>query len=347
MSRPTNDDATLVVSHLECPGLLQHWYQSGVLSQRLSMSRTRAWFTGGSRDWDGREYQRLFDLAPELLYIRTQEASTDARDGASGRPSFRVVDVNAGYATPMNCAPGTDPRRTPSLPVGRLQTRYLDRPDGTSTRLALIVENQHSFPLSRLATDVLIQGTADDAPWVIGGRLLEAAGSGGVWHCRVQFDLPDRGAAQLLIGSGPKPDMPNIDVTFEFGERISFLRHESPDGVTYLSAPSDGRVRLHNSGKEEATVTPMIRLDGCQLAYRPADREGPQGLTYRLTLQPGQTTDLSVDLSAVRVRSGRRTLQVYFPRQPAWHPFTHTLDIETVAAPPFTHTLDIETVAAP
>lgn len=125
---------------------------------------------------------------------------------------------------------------------------------------------------------------------------------GEYWECRVRFDLPDKGAVQAVVGTGPQPAEPRIEVHFDTTPGLPLARRTTSEGLEFLTATDAlALVHLHNAGTDPVTVTPLVRLDGETLAYVLLDEPGPAATAYRLRIAPGRTLTLQVDLSAIRV----------------------------------------------
>ncbi|MGD8450644.1 MAG: hypothetical protein PVJ57_02400 [Phycisphaerae bacterium] len=323
---PNETRSTFVLSPDECPNLLRVWQNRGVLSQMVQATRLGAWFAGGSRDWDGVEYRVLIDAAAPMLYVRTHESSTATRGGASGVSHFRIVDLEGERAwLPGALADETNP---PSLPVGRLRLSFNDPNDGTQDRVSFTAVNSHDCRLDRLGARVVLRRSGPTPPWCLGAELVQAVDLGEYWDCRVAFDLPDRGALRAVVGTGPPPRQPDIEVVFDATAQLPLMRQVGKDGLSYVtSRGAIVLVHLRNRGTTPADFSPLIRLDGQTLGYVVLDEPGPTATAYRLRLGAGRTLTLHVDLTAARVTPGRRELQVYLKGGEAWWPACYPLEV--------------------
>ena len=327
---PGDDRPTFIVSHDESPNLLRIWQSRGELPGMLKSTRVGVWFAGGHEDWDGVEYRELIDAATPMAYVRTHQSSTATCGGAEGISHYRVVDLDGGSVW----LPGPDggsAQAPPSIPVGRLQTNFDQPNDGTRDEVALTAVNNHPFRLDGLAVRILLRREGPARPWCVGARLESAVGIGHCWDCRVRFDLPEKAALRAVVGTGPAPAEPQIDVMFDSDLQLPLTRRAAGDGLSYLAADSTlALVHLRNQATEPADVTPLLRLDGQTLCYTLLDEPGPLATAYRLRIAPGRTLTLQVDLTAARVRPGRRELQVYLKGTAAWRPFCYPLDVSIV-----------------
>ena len=327
---PGDDRPTFIVSHDESPNLLRVWQSRGVLPEMLNSTRVGVWFAGGHRDWDGTEYRKLLDAATPMVYVRTHQSSTATCAGAEGVSHYRVVDLDGGRVW----LPGLDHAAAggpPSIPVGLLHSVFDEPNDGTRTQVAFTAVNNHPFRLDGLGVRVLLKREGPSRPWCAGGELESAVGIGQCWDCRVRFDLPEKGALHAVAGTGPAPAEPQVDVLFDGDLQMPLTRRAAGDGVSYLAGTGAlTLLHLRNRGAGPASVTPLIRLDGQTLAYTLLDEPGPLATAYRLRIAPGQTLTLQVDLTAARVRPGRRELQVYLKGTAAWRPFCYPLDVSIV-----------------
>jgi hypothetical protein len=327
LMQPAFDGMTLVLSHDECPNLLNRWHHQGILTRMIRGGRIGLWFVGGHHDWDGQAFSELTDAARPMIYLQTHQSSTAPREGASGVSHYRVVDVvDDRVALPHSGPPSIGV--PPSTPVGHLQATFDGPNDGSLSRLSFSVASSLPYRLDGLALTVRLRKSGTFAPWCHGARLEQAIDLGDVWQCRLRFDLPDKGGLRARAGSGPEPLPPAVSVRFEAPATFRFHQQTTSQGCTFLSSANDPLfVHVENVGEEVAVVSPLLRLDGDPLAYRPATGQSDFALVYRLRLQPGETVSLQPDLSAVRVAPGRRELQVYLHGADAVVPFCHSVDV--------------------
>ena len=302
---------TFVVTHDDTPNLLYHWQRQGLLAERLRAGRIGLWFTGGHRDWAGWDYRELIEAAQPMLYIRTHQSSAAPRGGSDGICHYRVIDVADGKASFPQAWPDAV-AIPPSIPMGLLHAHTDGPNDGTRSALTIAATNNHAFRMNDLSYTVRLRKIPDRSPWCRGGRLTSAIDCGDYWECRIAFDLPDKGASYVLCGAGPDDVPPELSVVFDTPEALPFRKETTSYGLPYyrLLLPPP-RVRVTNDGKQPAPLSPLIRLDGDLLAYRPVDAAPNYATAYRFLLNPGESADLEIDLSAVRVSPGRHDLQVY------------------------------------
>lgn len=331
LGRPGDARMTWIVTHGDAPNLLRRWRAQQTLSQNVAASRLGLWLAGGHRDWNGEYADELLHAAP-MLYIRTHQASTAVRDGAAGVSHYRVIDVQDGRVVIPAEQPASDPL-PPSMGVGRLAVQYHDANDGGRDRVRFTAVNGWGMRLDGLAARIRVRKSGSEPPWCLGGRLEQAIDAGGFWECRVGFDLPDKGAATILVGVGPRPPEPAMRVRFEAPAQMAFVDRVTPDGVPYQSAVNQAAdVLVHNAGPSAAAFVPVVRLDGDPLAYAIVGEHEAYATGYRLTLAPGQTARLRLDLSAIRVRPGRRELQVHLRAGEADVPICHAIHVTTAGA---------------
>lgn len=320
-----DDRLKFVVTHDDRPNLLYHWQESGELRDLIHDGRLGLWFAGGCEDWDGVEYRDVIDAAAPLLYLRSHMASRSCRDGATGVSHYRVVDI-VGQRV-LQYGERSEPHVYMSLPTGRLEVQFDGPNDGSQSRLVITAVNTHAQRVGELAARVLVANTGAGQPWCLGGRLHAVADLGRVWQARVRFDLPDRGAARIVVGTGPRPVQPTVNVLFEGARELRVRRIEAGEGEPGAAGPWSGVIRLENVGAEPAVVRPLLRLDGTPVAYRLLGADGPYVAAYRLRLAPGQGVALQPDLEVLRIRPGRRELQVYVEGGAALTPATWPLDV--------------------
>ncbi|MFQ5806319.1 MAG: metallophosphoesterase family protein [Phycisphaerae bacterium] len=327
LARAGFDGMTIVVTHDDCPNLLRYWREQGTLTRMIRTGRIGLWLAGGHRDWDDRAFSELIGDAGPMVYLRTHQSSAAPREGATGISHYRIVDV----ADDRVILPGETPASSdtpPSTPVGYLRATFDGPNDGSETGLGFSVVNNLPYRLDGLALRLQLRKLGGQTPWCHGARLEQVIDLGTVWECRVRFDLPDKGGLHAAAGSGPPPVRSAVDVHFDAGSTFRFRRHLTRQGLTYLALKSDSPVvHVQNSGDDVVAISPLVRLDGDPVAYRPLDGDARFATAYRLRLQPGETAGLQLDLSAVRVAPGRRELQVYLQGAAVVVPFCHALDV--------------------
>ena len=327
LTAPGDDRPTFVVAHDECPSLLSEWQRGDRLTEMVRATRLAAWFAGGHRDWDGVEYRELIRGAAPTLYVRTHQSSTATCDGATGVSHYRVVDLRQDRAS-LPGQRGAAERLPPSLAVGRLNISFDQANNGTRSQVAFTATNGHPFRLDGLAARVLVARGGGGQPWCAGATLDAAHVVGDVWECRARFDLPAKGAVHAIVGTGPSPQLPAIEVAFDTSARVALVRRQTAEGLRFLARKDGaGLVHLTNRGARVCDITPLVRLDGETLGYSLLEEPGPAATAYRLRLHPGRTVTLQVELGAIRVAAGCHELQVYLKGPPAWQPVCHPFEV--------------------
>lgn len=322
------DGRTFVVSHARSPSVLYRWYEAGTLTEMLRSGKVGLWFVGGHRDGDAGEDAALLAAAAPLKVVRTHQGSSAPREGATGVSHYRVVDLvgdrvhfpggNAGKAA---CA---------SFAVGRLNLTLEGANNGTSARVVFTAVNNHPFELTGLGTTVYVAKRGGERPWATGGKVVHAAELGDAWRCRVAFDLPEKSSLRVTVGTGRAPQRPTVNVRFEVPREMPVVERCTPTGLRYYSSVPGwmGLIHLHNRGTEVATVLPMLRLDGGPLPYEVLGEKGGSALGYRLRLGPEERATLRVDCSAIHVRPGGRSMQIYLRDSWGWEPRHFALSVE-------------------
>ena len=308
LSGPAGGGTTVVVSHAGRPNLLAVWRQQGTLRDFVTGGGVRLWFSGGADDWDGSEYRDLIAAADSLNYVRTGQASAAAFGDSKGAARYRVVELWGGD---VEGAAKTRVDVRAALPVGSLDVDTDGRNDGSATRLLVSARNASRESVDGV-TNRLYLAKGDVPPWSQGGELARVIDHGEFWEAWVRLDLADLATARVLVGSDAPGPSPPWAVKIDAPEELTLSRGVSPDGVTYLSTASEAvTIEIANRGATAATTTPIVKLDGRRLAYRVLGVAEQPHLLRRMRIEPGQLVHLQPDLSAIRVDSGRRTLQVY------------------------------------
>ena len=315
-----------VVAHDECPNLLRWWARDGMLDRMVRAGRLGLWFSGGHRDWDGREYLTTVNAARRMLYLRTHQSSASARDGAQGVSHYRVIDLDGERA--IQYGQRTETRVHASIPVGQLHHEWDGPNDGSRKRVELTAVNTLPFRLDRLTVRAVVRKHGGVQPWCCGARLKRVVELEDAWVCWLTFDLPDKSMLHAVVGTDTPPVDPSVNVHFVVPQRLALTTQASGDGVTYASAGAwFGAAQLQNVGDVTVEVTPLVRLDGSPIAYRVVEESGPMATAYRLRLAPRQVLTLQLDLSAIRVAPGRRELQVYLQGGASQVPACTPLDV--------------------
>ncbi|MBW7907217.1 MAG: metallophosphoesterase [Phycisphaerae bacterium] len=310
LADPGDARLTFVVAHDRFPSLLGYWRDRGALPDAVRKARLGLWLAGGHDDWNNVENASLVAAAAPLLYVRTHQSSPATIGGASGVSHYRVLDVSADRAE----FPGAedDPGRLPkSLAAGALQC-WTEGGDGKGSRATLHAVSRLPVRIERLRQRVLLARQGATAPWVQGGRLLAVSEHERIWECLVELDLSDLGAARAVVGSDEPPPAQRLDVRITAPETLVFQRRATADGLAYASlSGADVLISIHNADQAGVEVTPTVRLAGERVAYRVAGTTEPFAGGMQLGLPPGAGVALELDLSAVRIASGRRDIQVY------------------------------------
>ena len=302
---------TFIVTHSDYPNLLEYWRRNGVLGNRVRTGRLALWFVGGHTDWDNRSYRSLLDEAHPLVYLRTHQSSHAPREGASGISHYRIVDVADNCVILPETRLGQE-RVPPSTPRGYLSASCEGRSDGSETTLAVSVVNNLPYRLNKLTQWVRLRKIPGGEPWCQGGQLEEVIDLGTCWECALRLSAPDKGSVLAIAGSGPQPATPRIAVQFQTDDTLVFEPRTTAADVSFAALASQAPVvHLTNAGEEPVAISPLIRLDGNPISYRPAEGNATFATAYRLNLPPGDGISLQLDLSAATVGAGRRELQVY------------------------------------
>ena len=330
LTRPGFDGITLVASHGELPGLLDYWRSQGTLTQMISAGRVGVWLSGGHCDWDGREYAELIHAAAPMVYLRTHESSTAPRGGATGVSHYRIVDIVENRVLLPGATSGA-PGTPSSTPTGYLRANLDRANDGSASRIAFSATNNLPYRLDGLAQTLRLRKQPGYQPWCHGGRMEQAIDLGDTWECRIRFDLPDKGALRAVVGSGSEPAAPAAIAQIEASPSLRFQRRVSPQGLSFCALEGDSPlVHVRNAGAQPASLSPVARLDGSPIAYRPLNADTRFATRYRLHLGAGETTTLQLDLSAFTVAPGRRDLQVYLQGEDVMIPFCQAVEVEVV-----------------
>lgn len=326
MMLPAPRGVTFLVGHDSSPNALRRWEREGTLEDLIRSGRVGLYFAGGHRDWDGREQASLIRAAAPLLYVRTQRAGPAPREGGDGIPHYRVVDLEQESVW----VPGDSGETSlpPSLACGRLLMAIEGRNDGSESAITFTAANRHPFPLAGLAVTLRLKKTGTHPPCSALVRVENVADLGTMWECRAVFDLMDKSSIRATLSTNPAPAEPAIDVRFDVPPVIKLTAARTAGGAAYWTTEAVGLVHLTNGGEKRVELAPLVRLDGEPIAYMVADARTAHATAFKVSLAAGQSASLQLDLSALRVTPGRRTIQVYLRDEAGWKAHSRVVRLE-------------------
>jgi hypothetical protein len=199
-------------------GLIDVWREAGKLAQLVEDNKLKMFITGGSCDWDYREFAAKLRDIPGVEYVRTHQSSTALRDRATGVSHYRVIEVDGDKVSTVYADDTATERLAHSIPAGKLRVYYDAPNDGSSHRVTATILNalNRGFKDTRVWLRVA-KTPGQPAPSVGRGRLVTALDAGSHWACEVRIDLPDKGAVKVCAASLPDEIVPAlpIDVALE------------------------------------------------------------------------------------------------------------------------------------
>lgn len=314
---------TFIATNSDELALLDVWRESGKLADFVNEHKIKLFITGGSTDWDFKEFANKLKDAGGLQFVRTHESSTAMRDSATGFSHYRVFDVDGDQVSFVYPDDVATEKLQYSVPTGRLRAYYDGVNDGTARRSTVNVQNalNQSFAASHVWLRVA-KGKAGERPVVSPGRLAQALDCGSYWACDVSIDLPDKGAVQVIAASSSDevaPQLP-IDVELDGPRDWAFTSQATDFGLNYFTSDVKAALKLTNKSKSSLAVWPVIRVNGSQI--HPDRKAFPR---RPITLEPGKTVSVPLELALRKVSPGRHTVQVYFLEDPLAR--LHTFDV--------------------
>ncbi len=314
LRRNKNKKFTFLCTNSDELALIDIWREGGKLADFIKDHKIKLFITGGSSDWDYKEFADKLKDAGGLQYVRTHQSSTALRDLATGVSHYRVFDVDGdqvAYTYPDDTAAE---KLQHSIPTGRLRTYYDGPNDGSAPRVSATVQNalNQSFADAHVMLRVAKSGSGD-RPSVSPGRLVRTLDCGKFWSCDVALDLPDKGAVRVMAASNPEdvpPALP-VDIELEGSREWVFTRQASDFGLAFSTCDSPVSLKLTNRGRSPITCRPVVRVNGSELHL---DRKAVPRLP--LTLEPGKTVSLPLVLDLRRVSPGVHSVQVFFLEDP-------------------------------
>ncbi len=325
LKRSRNKQFNFIATNSDELALLDIWRENGKLDQFIRDNRIKLFITGGSSDWDFREFADKLKGLDDFHFIRTHQSSTSLRDLATGFSHYRVIEVDGSEVSYTYPNDNAREKAQHSIPTGRLRTFFDGPNDGTANRLIATVQNalNQSFDEVHLWLR-LAKGPGNTKPAVAPGRIAQVLDAGSYWACDVVVDIPEKGGVKVMAASNPAaiPPEPPIDVHLQGPTQWAFTAKKTNFGMSYHTSDAEVGLRLTNNGKNVQTCWPVVRINGAQLH---PDRTACPRLP--LILEPGKTVEVPLVLNLRRVSPGKHTLHVYFLEDPLnrLHTFKVTL----------------------
>ncbi|HVP11508.1 MAG TPA: hypothetical protein VMV94_10015 [Phycisphaerae bacterium] len=294
--------------------LLDIWKENGKLDQFIKEHRIRMFITGGSADWDFREFAEKIKGLEDFHYLRTHESSTSLRDRATGFSHYRVIEVDGDQVSYIYPDDNAAEKLEYSIPTGRLRTFFDGVNDGSADHVNVTIQNalDQAFDEVHLWLRVA-KGPGEGKPAVAPGRIVQTLDAGKYWACDVAVDVPEKGGVRLTLARSASmlPPPSPVEVGYEGPALWTFTTKQTDFGMTYCASDASARLKLTNSGKTPQACWPVIRMNGGQL--HPDRAICPR---MPLLLEPGKTLEVPLVLNLRRVSPGKHTLQVYFLEDP-------------------------------
>lgn len=294
-------------------GLLDVWRESGDLERIIKDYRIKLILAGGSTDWDFREFAGKLDGLKDLHFVRTHQSSTSLRDRASGISHYRVVDVDGDRLSYIYPDDNATEKLQHSIAAGRLRAFFAGPNDGSIPSIMVTVQNALNQPFANARLWLRVAKQGSEKPVISTGRLLQVLDGGSYWACEVEVDLPDKGAVRVMAASNPKeiPPAPKLEITLDGPRDWAFTPAQTDFGLSYFQSTTKPVLKLTNPTDHRQTVWPVISVNGQQLF---AD----SGVHPRLPLsiEPGRTLDVPLNLQIRRLSPGPHLVQVYLLEDP-------------------------------
>lgn len=314
LKRNRNKRFNFIATNSDELALLDIWRENGKLDQFVKENRIRLFITGGSSDWDLREFADKLKGLDDFHFLRTHQSSTSLRDLATGFSHYRVIEVDGDNISYTYANDAAREKAQYSIPTGRLRTFFDGPNDGTASRLIATIQNALNQKFDEVHLWLrLAKGPGNAKPAVSPGRIVQMLDVGSHWACDVVVDVPDKGGVRVMAASNPAaipPEVP-IDVQLQGPTQWAFTAKKTSFGMAYNTCDAQVSLKLTNNGKAAQTCWPVVRVNGAQLH---PDRAACPRLP--LMLEPGKTVEVPLVLNLRRVSPGRHTLQVYFLEDP-------------------------------
>ncbi|QDV90184.1 hypothetical protein RAS2_12630 [Phycisphaerae bacterium RAS2] len=328
LRRNKNKKLTFLCTNSDELALLDIWRANGNLETFIEEYKIRLFLTGGSTDWDFKEFADRLKGVPTLQFVRTHQSSTSLRDRALGISHYRVIEVKGDQLAFVYPDDNAAEKLQHSIPSGRLRTFFDSPNDGTAARVGVTIQNALNQGFDNAQVWLRVAKKGDAKPTIEPGRVLNTLDAGDYWACNVAVDVPDKSAVRL-VASNNADDVPPalpIDVAFEGPREWSFSPKSTQFGLSYFTCPEKVTLNLTNRAKSTITCWPIIRVNGGELH---PDRKAVPRLP--LTLEPGKTTPIPLVLQLRRISPGPHAMQIHFLEDPLSR--LTTFNVTLAAAP--------------
>jgi hypothetical protein len=293
--------------------LLDIWREGGKLQEFLKAHKIKMFITGGSADWDFKEFADKIKGLEDFHFIRTHQASTALRDKATGVSHYRMIEVDGdkvAYTYPDDIA---SEKAQYSIPSGRLRTYYDSPNDGTSSRISVTVLNALNQSFKDAHVWLRVAKSGGGKPAIAPGKLVSLLDAGSHWTCEVAVDLQDKGAVNVVASADPEqiaPELP-VEVALDGSTEWAFAPQTTEFGLKYFESTAQAGLRLTNRSKSQITCWPVMRVNGAQLFV---DRKACPRMP--VTIEPGKTVSMPIILRLRRISPGDHAFQVHFLEDP-------------------------------
>ncbi len=315
LKRHRNKLFNFLVSNSNELGLFEAWRERGSLAEMLTENRVRMIITGGSTDWDFREFAHRLSGLSGVHYIRTHQSSTCLRDRATGFSHYRAIEVDGDEVSYIYPDDNATERLQHSIPTGRLRVFYDGPNDGSAATVTATVQNALNRPFEAARVWLRIKKAPGKAagPAVAGGTLVRAIDAGTHWGCEIACDLPEKGAVRIMAAADPSaiPAAPALQLALDAPAEWRFSPRVTQFGLRYFESDIRAALKIVNPGEGDVSCWPVIRLNGSELH---ADFASVPRKPVKIA--PGQTLELPLILNLRKVSPGMHQLQVYFLEDP-------------------------------
>ncbi|HWL95013.1 MAG TPA: hypothetical protein VNT79_15950, partial [Phycisphaerae bacterium] len=271
LKRNKGKKMNFLVSNSDEMGLIDVWRERGNIGDFIKEHKVALYLSGGSTDWDFKEFAGKLEGLDDFQFVRTHQSSTCMRDRATGFSHYRVIDVDGdklAYAYPNDCAAE---RLQHSIPSGRLRVYYDAPNNGTATRVGATVQNALNQRFDDARIWLRVAKESGRKPTIAPGRVVRIVDAGDHWGCEVAFDLPDKGAVRIMAAANARdiPSAPPVAAAVEGPSNWSFTPQKTDFGLAYFESDTAVSIKLTNETNAEVTCWPVVRVNGAQLHLDP------------------------------------------------------------------------------
>jgi hypothetical protein len=326
-----NTQTTFLVGNRDSLGVLDGLSTLGQPPADIfSQGKVRYLLFGGSTDWDFKEYaEKLASLKTEdLAYIRTAQSSTCMKNGGSGVSRYRVFDVEGNQIRYIYPDEEAEQTAQHSVPAGRLKVLYQGPNDGSQNIQMVTMVNSLNQAFDDCRIVFHIAGTDAKSVRIANARIDRIIPAGkNELVVSALVDLPEKGAAQVVVTSDPSGIAPYepipVKISLRSPEKLVFTPGVTSTGLSFFAAADKLELTLTNTSEKAVNIAPQVTLAGQELIIsreslaqttQPTNGEdaaSPASINNMMSLAAGQSIKLLIQPAVRFIYPGNHQIVVY------------------------------------